>query len=196
MRLGAPYLVGINDAGLLCGLSSHLKHHCRLAVMPHVSSIDAEIDMLKERIRRLRTRRNTHSPLFRLLPDILHQTFADLGEADDSGEDDPWHFIRRDSFACNRHWWALSTTCAHLRAFAIASPLLWARVDLTRSGEEVQMSLDRAGTAPLSLCCNETYHKTLSPDNFERLRALIWQPRCQIREIALSGRQQGVCELL
>jgi hypothetical protein len=152
-----------------------------------ISSLQAQIGHTEEQIRWLRTRRNACSPLCSLPFDVLHIIFQLLAPSSPESDRDADVLLFTHEFSAERtEFWpfmGLAAACTRLRAFAIATPLLWHRADLGhRSSEWVALCVARAGSVPLSLRCDRRTMGTLDPP---AIQSLTRQIQARVRDIRL-----------
>ncbi|KAG1882607.1 hypothetical protein F4604DRAFT_343344 [Suillus subluteus] len=112
------------------------------------TEIDDELEALEERKRALRTRRNTHSPISSIPPELLSTIFVFHVQQTQSrySPDNPnilsWRIIGR--------------ICRHWREIALGTPELWATPFLNCSKATDEM-LTRSKMAPLNLKIGRRY---------------------------------------
>jgi hypothetical protein len=157
-----------------------------------IAALQAQKKGIEDRIRLLRTRRNSLSRLCGLAPEVLYWIFTQIIDDRDMQNTDIGDALGvssrgyNGSFRSMRAWWALSVTCTYLRAFAIASPLLWASVNLNGHLDWIHLLVERARHVSLSLQyfegCTPTAFVT-EPDDSHMRRELLLELSRRARHI-------------
>lgn len=149
-----------------------------------VQMIDEEIESYQEKIRALRTRRNTLVLIAQLPPELLLMIFQFLQAL---------HSHELYSSLNRRKWITLSHVCTHWRRVSLESPNLWSHIDIdshTGSHNWVKLFLGRSRMTLLTLSAMITpisHDLVRAPlTNMGRMRQLLLYPESEVGESLLD----------
>ncbi|KAH6905581.1 hypothetical protein BKA70DRAFT_1502993 [Coprinopsis sp. MPI-PUGE-AT-0042] len=124
--------------------------------------VDAEIAVLEERIRQLKTKRNTLAPIQSLPNELLCRTFLEC-----RGQ-----WMQLDEEGCPT-WIAVTHVCQAWRLSALGYPQLWSSVDREIGVYWMETFLSRSKGAPLSLRILEEWDEEYMSVELEILSSIL-----------------------